>query len=204
MDYKRLNGLWQTTGGLLAPVILTVLVIQLFTDSSLHFYQWLMWLHLPLLFLHEYEEYVVTPDGFKKFVNTDTLLALNPPEPDTPVNDLMIFTINMIGWVWAFLGALFATTAPWIGASFILLEILINVITHSVVFQLKRKAYNPGLVTTLVLLVPYITFVTWYIVAHNLFSPVDWVLTLIVGVGIAASLPSWSLSRNREMKLHRA
>lgn len=197
--------LWQTIGGLVAPVILMILLIQKFTESNLNLYQWLMWLHVPLLFLHEYEEYVICPDGFKKFVNTQTLLSLNPPREDTPLNDMMIFIINIGAWIWAITGAVFARTAPWIGAGFMIMQILINVITHTVIFQLKRKAYNPGLATTLALLIPYITFVFWYIVAGNLFTSIDWGLTFLLGIGISILLPVWSITRNmKRMKVERA
>jgi hypothetical protein len=196
MNFSRLNMLWQTIGGLLAPLILMILLIQKFTDYNLNLYQWLMWLHIPLLFLHEYEEYVISPDGFKKFVNTHTFISLNPPQEDTPLNDLMIFVINIGAWIWAIAGAIFAQTAPWIGAGFLIMQILINVITHTVVFQLKHKAYNPGLVTTLLLLIPYITFVFWYIVANNLFTSMNWILTFVLGIGISVLLPIWSITRN--------
>ena len=199
MKYSRLNTLWQTMGGLLAPVILMILLIQKSTDSNLNLYQWLIWLHVPLLFMHQYEEYVISPDGFKKFVNTHTLIALNPPQADAPVNDEMIFTINMIGWIWAIAGALLARIAPWVGAGFLLLQILINCLTHPVVFQLRRKAYNPGLATTLVLLIPYITFVFWYIVSSNLFTTTDWVLTFIMDIGVSVQLPLWSIQNRKKM-----
>ena len=199
MKFSRLNTLWQTIGGLLAPVILTILLIQIFTDPHVNLYQWLMWLHLPLLFLHEYEEYVISPDGFKKFANTHTPISLNPPQEDTPVNDEMIFVVNIIGWIWAISGALLAKIAPWIGAGFLILQILINCLTHPVVFQLRRKAYNPGLATTLGLLIPYITFVFWYIVTSNLFTTTDWVLTFIMGIGVAVQLPIWSIQNRKKM-----
>jgi len=197
MKYSRLNTLWQTIGGLLAPVILTILLIHKYTEPNLDLYQWLMWLHIPFLFMHEYEEYVISPDGFKKFANTHTLISLNPPQEDTPVNDEMIFVANIIGWIWAIAGALLAKTAPWVGAGFLVLQILINCITHPVVFQLKRKAYNPGLATTLVILIPYITSVFWYLVTNNLFTTTDWVLTFVLGIGVTVQLPIWSISRRR-------
>jgi len=198
MKFSRLNMLWQTIGGLLAPVILVILIIQKYTDSNLNLYQWLMWLHVPLLFLHEYEEYVISPDGFKKFVNTNTLLSLSLPQEDTPLNDAMIFVINMVGWIWAIAGALLARIAPWVGAGFLVLQVLINCVTHTVVFQLRRKAYNPGLATTLGLLIPYITFVFWYIVANDLFTTTDWILTFVLGIGVSVQLPIWSITRNRD------
>ena len=158
-----------------------------------------MWLQVPLLFLHEYEEYIICPDGFKKFVNTHTVISLNPPQKDTPLNDMMIFVINIGAWIWVIAGAVFAQSAPWVGAGFMIMQILINVITHTVIFQLKRKAYNPGLATTLGLLIPYITFVFWYIVSSNLFTPLDWVLTFLLGIGISVLLPVWSITRNMNM-----
>ena len=198
MKFSRLNMLWQTIGGLLAPVILTILLIQKYAEPNLNPYQWLMWLHLPLLFLHEYEEYVISPDGFKKFANTHTPISLNPPQEDTPVNDEMIFVVNIIGWIWAIAGALLAKIAPWIGAGFLILQILINCLTHPVVFQLRRKAYNPGLATTLVILIPYITSVFWYLVTNNLFTTTDWVLTFVLGFGVSVQLPIWSIqNRNK-------
>jgi len=199
MKFSRLNMLWQTIGGLVAPVILMVLVIQKYSETNLNLYQWLMWLQVPLLFLHEYEEYIICPDGFKKFVNTHTVISLNPPQEDTPLNDMMIFVINIGAWIWAIAGAVFAQSAPWVGAGFMIMQILINVITHTVIFQLKRKAYNPGLATTLGLLIPYITFVFWYIVSSNLFTPLDWVLTFLLGIGISVLLPIWSITRNMNM-----
>jgi hypothetical protein len=112
MNFSHLNTLWQIMGGLLAPVILVLLLIQKYTDPHLNLYQWLLWLHVPVLFIHEYEEYVLPPDGFKKFVNTHTLLSLNPPQDDTPLNDQMIFVSNIVGWIWAVAGALLAQIAP--------------------------------------------------------------------------------------------
>jgi len=198
MNYSRLNMLWQTIGGLFAPVILVLLLIQKFTAPNLNVYQWLLWLHVPLLFLHEYEEYILNPDGFKKFVNTHTLLSLKPPQEDTPLNDEMIFVINMAGWIWAIAGALLARIAPWVGAGMLIMQILINGITHTVIFQWKRKAYNPGLATTLGVLIPYITFVFWHIIASSLFTPTDWILTFALGVGVSVSLPIWSITQNKD------
>ena len=112
---------------------------------------------------------------------------------------MMIFVINIGAWIWVIAGAVFAQSAPWVGAGFMIMQILINIITHTVIFQLKRKAYNPGLVTTLGLLIPYITFVFWYIVSSNLFTSLDWVLTFLLGIGISVLLPVWSITRNINM-----
>jgi len=195
MKLSQVNSIWQSLTGFLAPMILTILLIEKATDSSLNFYQWLMWLHIPLLFFHEYEEYVINPDGFKKFANTETIISLDPPQENCPADDLMLVVVNMGAWIWAFAGALLAQSYPWIGGSFLIFQILINCFSHPLIFQIKRKGYNPGLATTLVLFIPYLTFTFWYIITTHLFTVTDWSLTLIVGVVLTALLPMWSFSR---------
>lgn len=195
MKLAQVNRLWQSLAGILAMLSLTLLFIQKATDSSLYFYQWLMWLNLPLLFLHEYEEYVINPDGFKKFANNDTFLATNPPQENFPVDDFMILVVNLFAWTWGLLGALLAQVYPWIGASFLIFQILINCLSHPLSFQFNSKGYNPGLATTLLLLVPYITFSFWYIISHQVFTVTDWQLTVLLGVGLSALLPLWSFTR---------
>jgi len=195
MKVSQLNLLWQSLGGLLAPIILTLLLLQLATGQIVNFYQWLMWLHLPLFFLHEYEEYVLNPDGFKKFVNSDTFLALNPPLENTPLDDLMILVINLGAWLWGFSGAILAPVYPWLGAGFLVFQVLINCLTHPLAFQFQAKGYNPGLATTLLFFLPYITFTFWYVISHQLLTVTDWRLTILLGVGLSALLPLWSFTR---------
>lgn len=195
MKLSQVNSVWQSLTGFLAPMILTILLIEKVTDSSLNFYQWLMWLHIPIFFFHEYEEYVINPNGFKKFVNTETIISLDPPQENFPADDLMLLVVNMSAWVWAFAGALFAQIYPWIGASFLIFQTLLNCFSHPLIFQIKRKGYNPGLATTLVLFIPYLTFAFWYIITNHLFTATDWSLTLIVGVVLTAVFPMWSFVR---------
>lgn len=195
MKLSHVNSVWQSLTGFLAPMILTILLIEQATDSSLNFYQWLMWLHIPLFFFHEYEEYVINPNGFKKFVNTETIISLDPPQENCPADDLMLFVVNMSAWIWVFAGALFAQSYPWIGASFLIFQLLINCFSHPLLFQIKRKGYNPGLATTLVLFIPYLTFTFWYIFANHILTIADWSLTLIVGFVLTALLPMWSFTR---------
>lgn len=195
MKLSHVNSVWQSLTGFLAPMILTILLIEKATDSSLNFYQWLMWLHIPIFFFHEYEEYVINPNGFKKFVNTETIISLDPPQENFPADDLMLLVVNMSAWVWAFSGALLAQSYPWIGASFLIFQTLLNCFSHPLIFQIKRKGYNPGLATTLVLFIPYLTFTFWYIINNNLFTITDWSLTLIVGVVLTAVFPMWSFVR---------
>ncbi len=115
MNFKKLNNVWQRLGGgVLAPVIMTVLLLIWFSNPDVNRYQWLLWLHLPILMFHEFEEYVM-PGGFKEFVNTKTFVAPVPQVEDVPANEPLIFAVNMGFRLWIIQGALLANIAPWVG-----------------------------------------------------------------------------------------
>lgn len=70
---------------------------------------------------------------------------------------------------------------PWVGLVGVMLQLFVNNLTHTVVFQSRRRGYNPGLVTTVFVLMPYCTLVIAYIVWKGLFTTTDWVL----GIGVS-------------------
>jgi len=53
-------------------------------------------------------------------------------------------------------------------------------------FQGAKPSYNPGLITNSFLLLPY-GMVT-LLVATGFFTPLDWALSVVIGIGIAAML----------------
>jgi len=194
--FTILNMVWQLLGLFLAPILFTFLFIQYFTNSFLNMYQWLLWLHLPVIMIHECEEYIF-PGGFKNFANTKTILAPRVLKEDTPASEPYIFFINpVLIWSWAIIGAVYYTL-PWIGFSLIIFQFLINNTQHTIVFQLKNKGYNPGLFTTMFVLLPYCTFVIWYVISQKALTVSDWVLSIIVSVGIILTLLSITLTRNK-------
>jgi hypothetical protein len=181
MDFVKINRVWPlVVGGVLAPVVLTILVLLLVTDADVFFYQWLLWLHLPLLWFHEYEEYFL-PGGFKHFINTETPLAASPPSEDAPLNDPYELAVNAFFWAMIIAGALLANVAPWVGLIPVILQLCVNNFTHTVVFQSRHRGYNPGLITTVFVLMPYCTLVIAYIITEGLFTTMDWVL----GIGVS-------------------
>jgi hypothetical protein len=194
--FKNLNSAWQVTGSFVAPILYTFLFIQYFTNPQLNMYQWLLWLHLPLIMTHEFEEYIF-PGGFKNFVNTKTILAPQKYKKDTPASEPYLFFINpILIWSWAIFGAVFYTL-PWIGFSLIIFQFLINNIQHTMTFQVKNKGYNPGLLTTLFLLIPYCTLVVWFVIDHNVLTISDWILSFVIGLAVIILLLSITLTLNK-------
>ncbi|MFW9994883.1 MAG: HXXEE domain-containing protein [Candidatus Odinarchaeota archaeon] len=198
MNYARINQIWPKLGGVLAIVIILSLIIWWVMDPGLYIFTWLFWLHLALLMLHEFEEYVY-PGGFKEFINTDTVLALETPAENFPANDLMITFINLGAWFLIALAAVLTTVAPWLGIMMVIFNFL-NIVGHGGIFQVKMKGYNPGLFTTIFIFVPYSVIVLWLAIDQELVTAVEYVVALIGGVFLALSLPLWANIRNRKYK----
>jgi hypothetical protein len=183
MNYRAVNRIWQSATLFLAPLLAVLLI---WFRPQMDLYQWLLCLHLPLLMFHESEEYVLAPLGFKEFFNLKTPFG-SKTDPNFPLDDAYVFQVNIVlAYPIVILGALLANVAPWVGLSMIWFELVINNMMHTIMFQGAKPSYNPGLVTNSFLLLPY-GMVT-LLVATGFFTPLDWVLSLVLGLGVAAML----------------
>ncbi|MDX9958198.1 MAG: HXXEE domain-containing protein [Spirochaetia bacterium] len=183
MNYRKINRLWQSATLFLAPPLLVVL---LWLRPFMNPYQWLLWRHLPLLMLHEAQEYVLAARSFKQFFNLDTPMG-SGIDPDFPLDEGYVFQVNlMIAWPMVILGAILAPVAPWLGFSMIWFQLILNNVMHTILFQVGKPGFNPGLITYSFLLLQYGTWTL--LTAVGCFAPLDWILSALVGVGIAAVL----------------
>lgn len=195
MDYGAINRIWQSATLFIAP-LLVVLLIWYRDDLTL--YQWLLCLHLPLLMFHEAEEYVLAPMSFKEFFNLQSPFG-SKTDPNFPLDDAYVFQVNIvIAYPVIIAGALLANVAPWVGFSMIWFELIINNAMHTILFQPAKPRYNPGLITNSFLLLPY-GMVT-LLVAAGFFTPLDWALSVALGVGIAAALGMKTRGRLAKLK----
>jgi hypothetical protein len=177
---ENINFIWQRIGAFLGPVLLTIFICLKFTDSAFTWIAFLYWTHLALIMIHETEEYIF-PGGFVKFANFDTILSKDPPEENSPLTPGYGFFVNMSFWIMAIIGALTANTLPWIGMGIIIFQLLINGIQHTVIFQVKKMGYNPGFLTTWLVLNPFCVVTIFYACKFNILTSMDWVLAFIVG-----------------------
>lgn len=196
MDYGKINHFWQSMNLLLAPILFTLLIL-LRQDMTL--WMWLMAIHLPILMIHEVEEYVLAPKSFKEFINMNSPLG-SGNDPDFPLDEAYVFQVNiLIAWPVIILGAVLADVAPWIGMSMIWFQIAINNLMHTVGFQTGKPKYNPGLLTNCIILVPFCVFSI--VTAYGFFHWYDWALSFLVGVGISALLMRKTFRRLSTLKL---
>jgi len=195
MNIQKINRFWQSANLFIAPVLLVVLI---YYRDSMTFYQFLLWLHLPLLMIHEIEEYVLSPLSFKEFFNLKTPFG-SKTDPNYPLDEGYVFQVNiLIAWPAIIIGAILFDIAPWVGFSMMLFELTINNLMHTVIFQPDKPIYNPGLITNSVLLLPLgtVTFIT----ALQFFNWYDWVFSIILGGVVVGLLAFKTTSRVGKLK----
>lgn len=193
------NLIWQRVAVFLGPILLTIFVCFKLTNPAFTWIAFLYWIHLPLIMIHETEEYVF-PGGFVKFANFDTILSNNPPEQDSPLTPGYGFFVNMSIWILVIIGGLTALIYPWIGMGLIIFQLLINGIQHTVIFQVKKQGYNPGFFTTWLILNPFCVVTIFYALKFNILSSMDWILAFVVGVGYIGILMANTM-RLRKQKI---
>jgi len=79
-----------------------------------------------------------------------------------------------------------------------MLQLCVNNFTHTVVFQSRHRGYNPGLVTTVFVLMPYCTLVIAYIIMEGLFTTTDWLLG--IGVSLVPVLAMLTITMTRRKR----
>ncbi len=195
--YKTINDIWQRLATLLGPILITLFVSIKFTDPNFFWLAFLFWIHLPLIMIHETEEYILSPTRFEKFANYDTILSKDPPEEESPLSPAYGLFVNMSIWIWAFLGALLVNFIPWVGMGLIFFQLLINGIQHTIIFQIKKPGYNPGFLTTWLVLNPFCVITIFYAYYIHALSSLDWLLAVILGVGFIGVLFAKTMSKRK-------
>lgn len=167
---------WYDIGG----VLIIPVLIYLFKAKGITNYDYVMWLSLVSLFLHQLEEYRIA-GTFPGMVNR---IMYNSDMPDRyPLNAMTSFYINvLVGWGFYFFAALFAQNAVWLGIATILVS-LGNIIAHTIVFNIKGKTiYNAGLATSWLLFAPCIYFFFTIIHKENLVTAKDYLIGVPLGI----------------------
>ncbi len=137
---------------------------------------------LVIYFVHQIEEHL-WPGGFRQFANVHVFKS---GKENWPVDIGGIALVNM-GLVWLPVGlaVLYPAALRWIGLLWIGLT-LVNGVTH-IVTAVRLRIYNPGLVTALVLFLPFTIFALALEVSRGALSGGE--VGLIVLGGILLHLP---------------
>ena len=130
---------------------------------------WLLWLALPVYMLHQFEEHGVDALG-RSYAFQGTLcstVGYTGPIAGCPVTAAFLFAVNA-GAVWIALGAggLAGPRRALIGAAGLGIP-TVNAAIH-IMPALRTGTYNPGLVTSIVLFVPFCAFTLRELVRQGL------------------------------------
>jgi hypothetical protein len=132
---------------------------------------------LVLYMLHQIEEHL-WPGGFRQFTNAH---VFESGRDDWPVDAGGVALVN-IGYVWlpVAAAALFPQALRWVGLAWIGLT-AINALTH-IVTSIRFRGYNPGLVTSILLFLPFTVWALLHESARGLLSDADIGLIMLLGL----------------------
>jgi hypothetical protein len=132
---------------------------------------------LVIYFLHQVEEHL-WPGGFRQFTDAH---MFHSGDDNWPVNIDGVALVNT-AYVWlpVALAAIFPQTLRWVGLGWIGLT-LINGLIH-IVTTLRLRLYNPGLVTSIVLFLPFTMYALALGVERGTLTGGDVGLIMLYGV----------------------
>lgn len=178
-----MNWLYNNWYKFTAPLALLI-SIPLFTKTYHEdFPLFLIWLQTVVYLIHQFEEYIL-PGGFVKFFNHN---LLDSQYDDQPLNKVASFWINIPIIFVAFpisaylAGAIDLSFGVWTAYFSI-----INAASH-VGMSFKYK-YNPGLVVSALLNIPFGIYTLYYFTTNQLVSTQVHLFGLLIGLAIQASL----------------
>ena len=132
---------------------------------------------LVIYMIHQIEEHL-WPGGFRQFTNAHVFKSGN----DDWLVDMGGVALVNIGWVWLPIGAAALTPNAlyWVGLGWIGLT-LVNAVSH-IATSIRFRVYNPGVVTSIVLFLP---FTIWFLAlehARGALSGADIGVVILLGV----------------------
>jgi hypothetical protein len=132
---------------------------------------------LVIYMLHQIEEHL-WPGGFRQFTNAHVFKSGSDRWP----LDIGGVALVNIGYVWLPLALAVAWPGPlrWLGLGWAGLT-LINGMSH-IVTSIRFRIYNPGLVTSIVLFLPFTVWMLWYEHAAGMLSGAEIGVVLLAGV----------------------
>ncbi|MCB0727333.1 MAG: HXXEE domain-containing protein [Ignavibacteriae bacterium] len=171
--------------GLILAVITTITLR--FSNIDYFGLQFLIWLNVISLFLHQFEEYRY-PGYFPGMLNS---VIFKSSQPDRyPLNTNSAFVINVfLGWTVYILAAILYD--KFILLAFVTMLISFgNFIMHTFVMNIKAKTfYNPGQFTATFLFLPVSCMFFIYVFEYNVLSTLE----LIIGIGLGIVINSFGL-----------
>ena len=175
-------------GGTLAGLLLLLLLPLLARSWPMSLT--LVFLHLPMYMLHQYEEH--DNDRFRLFVNQKIGGGQEVLSP------LAVFMINVPG-VWGVIAiSMYLASSIHLGLGLIAVYLtVVNGVVH-VAHAIMLKGYNPGLVTSIVLFLPIGTYTIWQIQRAGFGQAGAHAIGLGVALAIHMAIVGYTMARAKK------
>ena len=160
-----------------------VLVFLYVKDVNYPLY--LIWLQGIIYWVHEFEEYIF-PGGFLAFFNRHMMRSNQDEYPLTKVGSFWIniplvyiampfsaLLAHFFGLEWGLWTAYFS---------------FLNAFAHVVMFFIFGRKYNPGLIISIFLNIPFAIYMAWYFFDNNLVTTQGNIISIIVAIIAQASM----------------
>lgn len=137
---------------------------------------------LIIYMVHQIEEHL-WPGGFRQFANARVFRSHND---DWPVSEGGVALVN-VGYIWLpiLLAVMFPGPLRWLGLGWVGLT-LINGISH-IATSIRFRLYNPGLITSIVLFLPFTIWMLAREVSAGMLT--GWQVVAILIAGILLHVP---------------
>lgn len=175
---------WFDIGLILA--VITTLILR-FSDIDFFGLQFLVWLNVISLFLHQFEEYRY-PGYFPGMLNSVMFKSVQSDRYPLNTNSALIINV-FYGWTVYILSAVLYD--KFILLAFVTMLISFgNFILHTFLMNFKAKTfYNPGQFTATFLFLPVSSMFFIYVLQYNVLS----ILELLIGIGLGILINSFGL-----------
>ena len=160
-----------------------VLVFLYVKDVNYPLY--LIWLQGIIYWVHEFEEYIL-PGGFLAFFNHNMMRSNQDEYPLTKVGSFWIniplvyvampfsaLLAHFFGLEWGLWTAYFS---------------FLNAFAHAIMFFIFGRKYNPGLIISIFLNIPFAIYMVWYFFNNNLVTTQGNIISIIVAIIAQASM----------------
>ncbi|MBK9511452.1 MAG: HXXEE domain-containing protein [Cytophagaceae bacterium] len=139
---------WSNFGGLMACFILINIALS---DHSFLEINSLIWLNFTAMLVHQFEEYSY-PGQFPKFYNETLLKSNKILKYPLTTNGILLVNVGL-AWTFYIISGILGDSAYWFALGLALISLSNGMLHTFMFFYLKR--YNPGLITSLVIFIPF-------------------------------------------------
>lgn len=155
----------------------TFIIIFLYV-KDFNYPLYLIWLQVIVYWLHEFEEYIL-PGGFLEYINKQILKS---DRADYPMTKKFSFWVNIpIIYVAMPFSAIITHFAGFEYGFWTAYFSFFNALGHILSFAVSKK-YNPGVIVSAFINIPFSIYMVWYFLSHNLISTQVNIISIVISI----------------------